>query len=243
MLIDYILAFGKAVASTVNSKTGATLYQISGVGSMNPDAADDGTGADEDGELIDEMPGFSALGVIFRQLGKTVVGGRTYETEVVCMRTSDGLVPIAWRDLRLHAAFPDGLAEGQIAFAGYGKGFYSLSLTADGEANIHVIYCPYDFDSAGVAQKAHAIVLDPDEGLSIVHGDGYAMTMSTSAGLVLRSETGEARIIMQGDTITHQASKHILQGNVAVGANPASAVPLLPGAASPPCPSLWLSPV
>jgi hypothetical protein len=240
-LVDYIAAFGRALASSVDPKTKVVMVQVAGIGSMDPLAPEEGANANQQGEQAEKMPEMGPLGMLWRHLPPGKLDGRTVHADVVCLKTADGLVPVAWRDLRLYKAFPDGLAEGQIAVAGYGKGFYSLTLNADGE-NIHVIYCPYDFNASGTPAKAHCVILDPDQGVSIAHADGMAITMHQQT-LTLRSDTGGARIFMQGDQITQQASKIILQGNVAVGANPAAAVPLLPGAASPPCPSLWLSPV
>ncbi len=240
-MIDYVAAFGRALASTVDAKSKVTYIQVAGIGSMDPTAPEEGADADQQGEQADQMPQVGPLGMLWRQLPPGKLDGKTVQADVLCLRTADGLVPIAWRDLRLYKAFPGGLAEGQIAFTGYGKGFYSLTLNADDE-NIHVIYCPFNFNASGVAAKAHAIVLDPDQGVSVVHADGMALTMHDNT-LTLRSDTGNARMFMKDAEITFQASKVILQANVAVGANPASAVPLLPGIASPPCPSLWLSPV
>lgn len=223
-LFDYVAAFGRALKSSVDPKTKVTLVQVAGIGSMNPSAPDTGALADEQGEQDDRLPQLGPLGLLWRHLPPGKLDGRAVQADIVCLRTADGLVPVAWRDLRLYKAFPDGLAEGQIAVAGYGKGFYSLSLNADDE-NIHVIYCPYDFNAAGVAQKAHCIVLDPDQGVSMVHADGMAIAMHEQT-LTLRSNTGGARIFLKGDEITGQAQKIIWQGNVALGASPSTALPL-----------------
>lgn len=240
-IFDYVAVFGRALKSSIDPKTKVTLIQVAGIGSLDPNAPTEGAAADQEGEQAENQPQVGPLGMLWRQMPPGKLDGRTVQADLICLRSADGLIPIAWRDLRIYKAFPDGLAEGQIALAGYGKGFYSLTLNADGE-NIHVIYCPFDFNASGVPAKAHCIVLDPDQGVSMVHADGMAITMHALT-LTLRSDTGEARAFMKGGEFTVQAQKIILQGNVAVGANPAGAVPLLPGAASPPCPSLFLSPV
>src|SRR5574341_1718301 len=137
MVIDSIVQFGRAFASSISSETKAILAQVSGIAGLDPEDDLD----DNDGEVGQNSEVFGALGVVSRPKLPERSGNKEFAAEVVCLRTSDGLVPVAWRDLRLDAAFPNGQKEGSTALVGYGKGFITLDLNADGE-NILVAYCP-----------------------------------------------------------------------------------------------------
>ena len=121
--------------------------------------------------------------------------------------------------------------------AGYGGGFVSIDDAPAGGGSIMTVYVPYAFDGKGVPSKALAITLDTtpgSESVVVAHASGAAVVMTHTGELVLRSDTGEARIVLKGDTITLQAAKVVAQGNVVLGANPIGAVPLAaPGAMSP----------
>jgi hypothetical protein len=251
-LLDYVAVFGRALASSVDPKTKATLIQIAGIAGLNTSLDPTEASAVADGEQAEKEPLYGPLPVVWRQLPAGKLKGNTAHADVLCIKTADGLVPVAWKDSRIWNAFPSGLAEGQVAVAGYGGGFYSLSLTAGNvgsqRGNIHVIYCPYQFDSDGVPQKAHAIVLDPtsgNESISITHGSGYQISMMDGQGILLNVAADCWAHMKPGppSQFTVQATQITLKGSVAIGANPIAGVPLLPGLASPPCPSLFLSPV
>ena len=110
------------------------------------------------------------------------------------------------------------------------------------EGTIQVLYSPYDYDSNGVAQKAHAIILDPSSGnesISVVHGDGMAITMC-DGNMVLKNNNGSATIVLDDNGITMTGQIN-LAGAVVIG-NPSTAVALAPGPSSPPCSTLFLSP-
>jgi len=235
-LEDLILQFCTVESSSLQKtpdtdETTAVLYHVEGI-----DGIDD---EDTIGEG-DIAPVYGALGIVSRPLEPT---GEN-RAEVVCIRTADGLIPIATKDLRLRMA-GNGPGVGTVAMVGYSGGFYSLS-PVDGELNkgtIHVLYCPYNPDGNGVYQKAHVITLDPsggNESISIVHGDGMAITMSASKEIVIKNSDGSSTITIDdsGITMTGQIN---LAGSVVVG-NPLTAVPLLAGAASPPCSTLFVSP-
>jgi hypothetical protein len=251
-LLDYIAGFGRALASSVDAKTKVTLVQLAGIAGLNPNLDPTQASGEADGEQSEKEPLFGPLPLVWRQLKSGTLKGKTAHADVLVIRTADGLVPVAWKDVRIWNAFPSGLAEGQVAFAGYGGGFYSLSLTAgnvgSAKGNIHVIYCPYDFDSDGVPSKAHAIVIDPtsgNESVSITHGSGYQISMMADQG-ILMTVAGDCWAHMKPgppSQFTVQATQITLKGSVALGANPIAGVPLLPALASPPCPSLFLSPV
>ncbi len=241
--VDSVLRFAFAVASSIG-KAGGLQIQTGGIGSFSEDDAET-----EFGEVADEQPAFGALGVISNPLPPETIAGLDYAAEVVCAVTSDGLVPIGWRDLRLEKAFPGGIKQGSTSLAGYGGGFITLDLTAadsgSKKANIVVAYCPYQFGGDGTAAKAHSIILDPtpgNESVTITHGDGFQFAIDSEGFKFFTPDSQTWAQFKQGAFFL-QADSIMLKGNVAVGSQPEAGLPLLAGAASPPCPSLWVSPV
>lgn len=231
---DFLVAFFIGLGTSA-AETGATFMDLSGLGSFDADQGD------QSGENAPGVEAFGALGLLGRFLPPDEDG----EVEIYAVRLGDRVVPLGFRDLRIDRAFPSGLAEGSIALAGYGGGFHSIDLTSansgDQRANIHVIYAPYEF-SGGTPAKAHAVILDPEAGgLQLVHGDGYFLAMQDGEGIRMSADAGTFLQIKPGQ-ISMGATSVSIAGNVAVGANPAAAVPLLPGVASPPSSSFFVSP-
>ncbi len=135
-------------------------------------------------------------------------------------------------------------------FAGYRGSFLSHQIGATSgskKANITTLYVPYEFDGAGVPTKAHAIVVDPALGIQLVHGDGVFFALSHDVGIGepgitwAMGPTAFGRISASEVLIHHP--KIMLKGNIYLGAQPEAGAPLLPGPISPPCPSLFVSPV
>lgn len=244
---NHVVEFCKVIASSVGGRNGATLFNVAGIGGFD--------GADEDeGEQAHDQEVFQSLGIIGRPLPPD---GDLF-AEALTVRTEDGLVPFAYRDLRLHRALnPSGNGttprEGQLVFAGYGGAFIGHSMTADPSgskrANVTTIYVPHSFDGAGVPQKAHAIIVDPSDGnssITLVHADGVFLTLSeetgTGPGLVASVGSSTFLRITDGEC-TLQAERVLLKGNVFVGRAAEAGVQLMGGPISPPCPSLFVSPV
>jgi hypothetical protein len=255
--LNQIMEFCKVVASSVGGENTTTLYNLTGVGgfTLDEDGIIDGEDeSDEGGEQAHEQECFGALGIIGRPLPPE---GDLF-AEALALRTDDGLVPYAFRDLRLHRAInasgaPTTPAEGQLMFVGYGGAFLSHSMTAENvgskRANISALYVPYAFDSAGVAQKAHAIIIDPTDGnssIQLIHGDGVRLTLSEETGSgpgIVAAIDGSTFLRMAAGELTLQAEKVTLKGNVYLGAAAETGLPLLAGVASPPSPSVFVSPV
>lgn len=243
-LLNHVAEFVKVIASSLGTTNGAVLANVVGITA----------GDDDTGEQAHEQETYGALGVVGRPLPPE---GDAF-AEALAVRTEDGLVPMAWRDLRIHRALnPSGTPttprEGQVMFAGYRGAFLSHSMTEGNTGskpgNVTVLYCPYDFNGAGVAQKAHAIILDPTDGnesISVVHGSGVFFTLSGDTGSgpgIVASVDGSTFLRMSPGELSVSAEKILLKGNVYVGRQAEAGAPLLPGIASPPCMSLFLSPV
>jgi hypothetical protein len=240
--LNQVLEFCKVIASSVGGTNTTTLYNLTGIGGF-----DDET--DAGAEQAHEQECFTGLGLV----GRPLPPEGTLFCEAASARTGDGLVPLAFRDLRLHRAVnpggsPVSPAEGQLMFVGYGGGFLSHALTAANtgskKGNVSTLYVPHDFDAGGVPQKAHAITIDPSSGnssISIVHASGAVVTL-TDDGISMAVD-GSTFATMRPGEFSVAAAKILLKGNVYLGAQAEGGLPLLPGVASPPSPSVFVSPV
>lgn len=236
-LSSFLVTFMRVVGSTVLGRNSAVLVGGEGqVGSLDEDDADDA------GERMEDAEAYGTLGLVFRPRPPDPSTGLA--AEVMAVRSGDGkMVPLAWRDLRLNRRFP-APKPGSVALVGYGGGFLALddSDPTAGAMTKATLYVPYAF-SGGVAGKALVVALDPEqESISLIHGDGYAITLAKDTGITMRADESTWMNMKSGET-TVASAKIVLQGNVAVGASPTTALPLLAGPASPPCPSLFVSAV
>jgi len=255
--LDRIVAFVKAVSSTVEGENSEARYNVTGAGGFRVGAGGaitNGSGDDGDdaGEQASSQEGYASLGVVGRPLPPD---GNLF-AEAAALRTDDGLLPFGWRDLRLSRAVnPGGGAatptEGQLMFAGYGGAFLSHAMAPDAPgSNISTWYLPFDFDGDGVPQKAHVVSMDPTPGnstIQLVHADGVVVALTEDAGggapgITWAVDDATFGSMKPGE-VTISANKIMLKGNVYVGAQAEAGLPLLAGAASPPCPSLFVSPV
>ena len=250
--LNRVVEFCKVIASAVGGTSTTTLYNVTGIGGFAVGADGQTSGADETdtgGEQAHEQECFSGLGIVGRPLPPE---GALF-CEAVCARTEDGLVPFAFRDLRLHRCLnasgaPQSPAEGQIMLVGYGGAFLSLAMTeantGSKRGNVLTLYVPSSFDAKGVPEKAHAITIDPSTGnssISIVHASGAAATL-TDDGITLAVD-GATFLSMRAGELSIAAARICLKGNVYVGREAEAGVPLFGGPISPPCPSLFVSPI
>jgi len=227
-VFDRVFAFARVVATTVAERTRTVMANLSGPGGGDPAHPDESAS-----EFALSQEAYSALGLVVRPRAPGLLeGGAPAHAEALCVRLGDGLVPIGYRDLRLHAAYP-APKEGCVALVGYGGGFVSIEDTAsnsgDRKASVVVLYAPYEFGGAA-AGKAHVVTLDTtagNESIAIVHGDGLAITMHDGK-IVLKNAAGDAFIELGPDGI-------ILNGNVTVtgGMVVGAAVPGAAAAAEP----------
>lgn len=241
-VLDAVAAFVKVVGSALVGRE--PVFSVKAIGGFG---GFDGDDSDSAGEQASGQVGYSALGIIGRPLPPE---GSLF-AEAVSLRTDAGLNPFGWRDLRLNRAVEP--EAGQLVFAGYGGAVLSHAMTAGNvgsrKANHATWYVPFDFDADGVPQKAHTISLDPTPGsssISLVHADGVFVSLTEDTGTgpgVVVAIDGSTFLRMSAGELTLQAERIMLKGNVYVGRQPETGVPLLAGPASPPCPSLYLSSV
>lgn len=201
---------------------------------------------DDEREIDSEA--FGAPGIVFRPREPETIrtpNGEFYaEVGAEAMVARRGrLTPLAWRDLRLNLRFP-APKPGSVAMVGYGGGFVSLDDYVPPsqdpglrpyeilQATRFTIYVPALTAQQSTPAKAHAIIVDPEtSAISVIHADGMAIVL-TDEGITLRA--GDSTWIkMEDGAITIAASKIVLAGNVALGASPATAVPIAPTVVSP----------
>lgn len=249
---DQIGAFVRVLSSELLGASFEPVFSLASLGDFGDDGSPDDS--DDVGEQATRQPGYGALGIIGRPLAPS--GG--IFAEAIALRVDGGLQPLGWRDLRLNRVLNPGgsggtPAEGQVVFVGYGGAFLSHALTAAAvgsqRANISTWYVPYQFDADDVPEKAHVISIDPTPGnssISLVHGDGVRIDLTEDAGTggpgIVASIDGSTFLRFAGGELSIQAAKIMLKGNVYVGTSAEAGLPLLAGAASPPCPSLFVSP-
>jgi hypothetical protein len=247
---DAVIGFGRVTGSSLGDNNGSILYDIEGVG-FDANNTQDPAFTTDNSEIRSQQEVYSALGVVGRPPASAPGDYPDLLLQTMHARVSDGSIPFAFRDPRILKWLNVGGAktvpkEGQTAFAGYGGSFLSFETLdeSNGPTNICVLYCPYSRDENGVPQKAHMFMLDPtagNESIALVHAEGLAITMTKENGIVMTAGPTTMLSIAPGK-ILGVAAAVSLQGSVSLGANPALAVPLLPGVASPPSLSVFVSP-
>lgn len=246
-LFGQVFALARVLQSSLGDATAALGFNLEGYGSD-----DDASGAKDD--IRDQQPAYSGLGLLGRPPDSKDAEEPDLLAEALGARTSDGgIIPFAYRDQRILKWLNRGSStattpkKGQIMLAGYGGAFLAFDLleSDSGPTNIAVLYVPFDRDSSGVPQKSHMIMLDPtpgNESIALVHASGLALTMTEEDGIVLRGDQ-TTRFVVKPGKIEATAGSIALSGIVALGANTAAAIPLLPSVSSQPTPSVFFSPV
>ncbi len=209
---DYLLAFGRVMASTLSGAKKALLVNISSIGEGDdPDEGETATG-----EVM-----YGQLGVVARPKPPDADGAM----EVVSARTEDGQQPFGARDLRLNAQVNP--AEGEVDVVGYGGAFISLKENEDPiggrqGANV-VIYAPN-----GDRSKASAISIDTttaNSHLALMHESGASITITKDGNVVLASPNGQNTIVVSDSGVALSGAVSV-SGAMVVG-NQATAVPVL----------------
>lgn len=255
--LNHVVEFVKVVSSGLSGPSSAVHMNVTGSGGFALDESGKVIGVDDSddgGDGAHEQEAYSALGIIGRPLPAE---GDAF-LEALALRTGDGRLPFAFRDLRINRAINPGGAgsstpkPGQLLFAGYGGAFLSHAMTAGNvgskPGNISTLYCPFNFDSNGVPQSAHAVTLDPRDpsSISIAHASGifFALTADTGSGPgIVASVDGSTFFRMSAGEFVVSAAKIMLKGNCYLGAQAEAGVPLFGGPISPPSPSIFVSPV
>lgn len=190
-----VIASLRVVGSTVVGPHNAVLMGVEG-----PSGGLEDFEEDLGGESRPDVESFGAPGIVFRPRPRETIGGQDLEAESKGVRTSEGVIPLAWRDLRWNRVFP-APKPGTIALVGYGGGFLAFDDTESKLTN-GTLYIPYDADSDGQVTKAHSLIMGRDgNGKPIVEfssGEGPAFTI-LGRETVWRNATGNAFLVLNDD--------------------------------------------
>lgn len=222
-MFENVFAFAKIIASSIASTTSATLYNVTGVGGFSGKVDDDDAGEQATGQ-----ENFQSLGVIARPRAPSLLGDALAWAEALAARTSDGLVSLAYRDLRLHKRFPNP-KEGTIAMVGYGGAFLSFDDTdgnsGDEKASKATLYVPYQW-SGGTPAKAFLIAVDPTTGnetIVMLHGEGHGVILDKAKNVIMKNAAGDA-YFQTGTSGNVINGNTVINGGATIG-SPAGALP------------------
>jgi len=227
VLLDYAIAFGHVIGFTIAKATKAVLLNVTGAAGP-PDLVN--LEKEEEGENAPAQEMYGALGRIVAPLHPTKLGKDLIKPEHMAARRGDGLVPFAFRDLRLHALYPSP-KEGTIADVGYAGAFVANEPTfnPDGspKSTVWTLYVPFAFVN-GVPTKAHLFSIDGTTGnvsISLVHADGMGLLITAGGknSTVLRNKAGDAYVEVNDDGVTVNGNT-VVNGGMAVG--PVGATPV-----------------
>jgi hypothetical protein len=169
---DAVVQFARVGTSSLSGKTAAVLYNVEG-------GKQKATG----------IEGYGTLGLVVRPPPPDTTGGRDRHAEVLCLRTSDGLVPISWRDVRLNQAFPNP-EPGDVVVVGYGSNFVKLGIdgrisvatTTDGTPQGQLVQVQLAGDGLVVLGPWGKITYG-QEGLHLLHYSGARIDLGGIGGL------------------------------------------------------------
>lgn len=224
----FVASILRVTGSVILGKHSAVLY--SGEGQVGALTGLDDLESEAPGEEAADVEGYGGFGLVFRpRPPEKVAGGEELAAEAMALRTPDGLVPVAWRDLRLHRKFPAPKA-GTVALVGYGGGFAAFDDTAansgTAKASKYTLYVPYQFNGAGTPTKAHLIAVDPEsESINILHADGGQFVLLPQRQIMAVSDNGTWWNLEPGK-FEVQAAQISLVGTVYIGGIPPAVVPL-----------------
>lgn len=121
-------------------------------------------------------------------------------------------------DPRVTTKLPKVVKGGSIQYGATGS-FHVI----DGKTGTQVLYVPYAFGPDGKPTKALTLQLNVDavgqENISIIHGDGMAITMTSGAksSVVIKNKSGSSYFEVNDDGMVSSGS-HVVQGMLQVGA-------------------------
>jgi hypothetical protein len=225
--------FSRVVTSSLSPKTAATLYNVEGIGGLDRSSGtpveDTAEGA---GESKTGVELFGALGLIARPLAPTTVEGRSLHMEVVCLRTADGLVPIAARDVRLNQAFPNP-KPGDVVLVGYGQNFVklgvdgsiSLATTLDGTPNGQLVQIQHRRDGFAYVAPWGKLTFDQG-GLHVLHSSGARLDLGGIGGIPAPLDVLGSYAVLSAAMLRLEASAITVGSQLGFSDNGVKATPL-----------------
>lgn len=233
-MFDRVMGIFRVAATSISKNTHEVLENLDSGGQPDDPSAEFALG-----QIV-----YGALGLIVRARRPTKDSkGVEQRVEGLVAKLGDALLRFAGRDTRLNAFYPNP-KEGDVALVGYAGAFDSNSPRFDANGNPagteRVIYVPYAFVN-GVPTKALTIEVlgvDGEESISIIHGDGMAITMKHGGknSVVIKNKAGDVYTEVNDEGIV-QNGNMVVNGGMTVGsptaAQPAAiAAPLVTWAAA-----------
>lgn len=189
------------VQGTVISDKGVTLANVEAI---------------QGGESDTGAPIHGALGVVSRPLDPDNTGA----AEALCVRSSDGLVVAAMKDLRLEQQAAVPLKKGTIRLSGYRGATVSVSVAESGTGSVITLYVPFEHDADGVPQKAHVLAMDPTSGqenVTLAAASGAAVLLGSDGSTTCKSGNGENFVSITDDGVSFSGDLRMPNSNLVVG--------------------------
>lgn len=198
-LADRLFTFARVVASSLGAQNGSVQVNLR-------------VSAEDDEEGLDgstNEPLFTGPAMI-RPLAPTDAGA----AEVVVARVTDGLQPIALRDLRLSKARGN-MNEGVTTLPGYGGAFVSIDYEASSGTDAVTIYVPDDsspkkaslalFDKAQMVflhKRGQYVALYDDGSIALISPDGKSFVKVSNDGIALSGALKTVTGALFGDVVS-----------------------------------------
>lgn len=222
---NFLFGVMRVVGSHLAGPHNAVLISGRGIDGFSDDDAE------APGEKVDDADAFGAPGIVWRPwpatrgplTGSAPTRDVPVGAEAFYVRTSEGMQPISWRDLRLHEYLPD-ITPGSHAFISY-AGQHLLFEPVEQDAGDWsgdpgeeaprvlngraVLRVPYARNGAGEATKAHELTFEPNGAVRLVHGDGSTIELSSDRIALSAPEVdiNGAKITSSGEVVTASGVK------------------------------------
>lgn len=211
MLFDFVGTFARVIKANIKGTAHAVLANLTGIAESLDETS---------GEKATDQPLYGPIGFI--SVPKAAVSASAARgsdpagyAEVVALKSADGLIPVAGRDLRLNRLIS--LTEGIVAMVQYGGGLFSITDRVDGGAgSTAVLYTPQK-NSSGDTLRAHAIALDTTSSnlsVSIVHANGHAVLLTQQNKVVIKNAAGDVYVEVSAGGVVINGNTQLVGGLV-----------------------------
>jgi len=208
-----MVELGRILATSITSTARAILANIGSLG--NDDT-------DEQGDVANDQPMFTAPGLYCRPLGRVKEEDATGLNpagvcEVVFIRSADEAYPVGFRDDRL-SRVPNPIP-GEVGLAQYQGGFISLRPNADGDGTNFMLYGARK-DSSGEVVSASSISIETASAtpqILMQHELGQTLVLNKDGGVVLANAANDAYVEVKPVGVTINGAEVVITGGVVMG--------------------------